>query len=153
MKKIMFVCHGNICRSTMAEFVMKDLLRKEGLDKHWQVQSSATSTEEIGNDTHPGTRRALHAHGIPFERRHAVQMRKQDYAQFDRWIGMDGRNIQNMLRILGGDPDHKVMRLLDLTDHPRDIADPWYTGEFEQTYSDVLEGCEALLAQIREGLI
>lgn len=148
MQKIMFVCHGNICRSPMAEFVFRDMINKRGLADKISVASSATSTEEIGNDTHRGTKAILTKYGIPFTRREAVQLTRADYNKYDMFIGMDSYNIRNMLRIFGTDPDGKVIKLLDLTDRGGDVADPWYTGNFEVTYSDVVEGCEALLNRL-----
>ena len=145
MIKIMFVCHGNICRSPMAEFVLRDMLKKRGLDGKISVSSSATSTEEIGNDIHRGTRRILDKYSIPHTRRMAVQLTRLDYGKYDFFVGMDNANIRNMHRIFGSDPDGKIIRLLDLTDAKRDVADPWYTGNFEATYSDVTEGCKALI--------
>ncbi|MBP3402208.1 MAG: low molecular weight phosphotyrosine protein phosphatase [Clostridia bacterium] len=148
MIKIMFVCHGNICRSPMAEFVLKDMLKKRGLDSKIQVTSSATSTEEIGNDIHRGTRQILDKYSIPYTRREAVQLARADYAKYDYFIGMDAANVRNMHRIFGSDPEGKIMKLLDLTEAHRDVADPWYTGNFEVTYRDVTDGCEALLEHI-----
>ena len=148
MQKIMFVCHGNICRSPMAEFVLRDMINKRGLSDKISVSSCATSTEEIGNDTHRGTRAILTKYSIPFARREAVQLTRADYKNYDLFIGMDSYNIRNMLRIFGSDPDGKVVKLLDLTDRGGDVADPWYTGNFEVTYSDVVEGCEALLNRL-----
>ena len=145
MIKIMFVCHGNICRSPMAEFVFRHMINKRGLADKISVASSATSTEEIGNDTHRGTKAILTKYGIPFTRREAVQLTRADYNKYDMFIGMDSYNIRNMLRIFGADPDGKVIKLLDLTDRGGDVADPWYTGDFEATYRDVTEGCEALI--------
>lgn len=132
----------------MAEFVLRDMINKRGLADKISVASSATSTEEIGNDTHRGTKAILTKHGIPFARREAVQLTRADYNKYDMFIGMDSYNIRNMLRIFGSDPDGKVVKLLDLTDRGGDVADPWYTGNFEITYSDVVEGCEALLNRI-----
>ena len=148
MQKIMFVCHGNICRSPMAEFVLRDMINKRGLSDKISVSSCATSTEEIGNDTHRGTRAILTKYSVPFARREAVQLTRADYKNYDLFIGMDSYNIRNMLRIFGSDPDGKVLKLLDLTDRGGDVADPWYTGNFEVTYSDVVEGCEALLNRL-----
>ena len=148
MIKIMFVCHGNICRSPMAEFVLKDMLKKRGLDSKISVASSATSTEEIGNDIHRGTRQILDKYSIPHTRREAVQLSRADYAKYDYFIGMDTANVRNMYRIFGSDPEGKIIKLLDLTNAHRDVADPWYTGNFEATYRDVTEGCEALLKRI-----
>ena len=149
MKKIMFVCHGNICRSPMAEFVMKNIINRAGLTEYISVCSSATSTEEIGNDIHYGTRRILDKYSIPYTCREATELRRSDYVKHDLFVGMDSANIRNMLRIFGSDPDKKVVKLLDLTDSKRDVADPWYTGNFEQTYRDVVDGCEALLELIK----
>lgn len=145
MIRIMFVCHGNICRSPMAEYVFLDMIKKRGLSNKITVSSSATSTEEIGNDIHYGTRRILDKYTIPYRRREAVQLLRSDYGRYDLFIGMDSANVRNMLRIFGSDPDGKVVKLLDLTDRGGDVADPWYTGDFEATYRDVTEGCEAIL--------
>ena len=151
--KIMFVCHGNICRSPMAELVMRDLLKKKGLFDRVQVASSATSTEEIwngiGNPIYPPARRELARHGIPIdENKRAVQLRRDDYGKYDLFIGMDSANIRNMHRILGGDPEGKICKLLSFTGSERDVADPWYTGDFDSTFCDVWEGCNALLSSL-----
>ena len=144
--KILFICHGNICRSTMAEFVMKYLVRQAGLSDRFVIDSAATSREEIGNPVHPGTRRKLAAEEIPVGTHYAVQMTKADYDAYDYLIGMDSWNIKNILRITGDDPAHKIYRLLDFTKRKgEDIADPWYTGNFDETYTDVDEGCRGLL--------
>ena len=148
MIRIMFVCHGNICRSPMAEFVLKDMLRKRGLDNKISVASSATSTEEIGNDIHRGTRSILEKYSIPYSRREATQLVRSDYGEYDYFIGMDSANLRNMHRIFGSDPEHKITKLLDLTARAGDVADPWYTGNFEATYRDVTKGCEALIEKI-----
>ena len=148
MIKVLFVCHGNICRSPMAEFVLKDMVEKSNQTANFRIASAATSTEEIGNPVHHGTRNILRRHGISTAGKYARQMTKQDYKEYDYLIGMDQWNIRNMLHITGGDPDKKICRLLDFTDHPRDIADPWYTGDFDTTYADVIEGCRALLSKI-----
>lgn len=148
MIKILFVCHGNICRSPMAEYVMKDLVRKSGYEDDFYIASAATSTEEIGNHIHHGTRNKLREVGIPTDNRVAVQMIRADYSKYDYIIGMDEWNRKNILRILGGDQEGKVSLLLDFTSHPHPIADPWYTGNFDETYEDVKEGCEALLHEI-----
>ena len=150
MTKILFVCHGNICRSTMAQYVMQDLVNREGIGDDFYIDSAATSTEEIGNPVHRGTRAKLKEVGIPCGDHRAVQLQRSDYDKYDYIIGMDSRNLRNMIRILGKDPEGKVSLLLDYTDHPRDIADPWYTGNFDATYDDVKEGCEGLLAHIQE---
>ncbi len=148
MIKILFVCHGNICRSTMAEFVFRDMISRAGQSKEFYIESAATSREEIGNDTHPGTKAKLRENGIPFERRSARQIVKQDYKEFDYIIGMDDANVRNIMRICGGDPEHKIAKLLDYAGMDRSIADPWYTGNFDETYDDVVQGCEALLEEL-----
>ena len=148
MVRILFVCHGNICRSPMAEFVMKDLVRKAGRAEEFSIASAATSTEEIGNPVYPPARRMLAAHGIDCTGKTARQLRKADYAQYDYLIGMDQANFRNMQRMCGGDPDGKIYLLLDFTDRPGQVADPWYTGDFQATWEDVLEGCEGLLCYI-----
>lgn len=150
MIKILFVCHGNICRSTMAEFVFKDMLEKEGLADYFHVESAATSTEELGNPVHYGTARILDRLDIDYSRKRARQMTPKDYREYDLLIGMDHWNIRNMNRIAGGDPEGKISMLLDYTDRPGEVADPWYTGNFEVTYRDVKEGCEGILRTLRE---
>ena len=151
MKKtrILFVCHGNICRSPMAEFVMKDLVEKHGLAEAFYIESAATSTEEIGNSVYPPARRKLAEHGISCEGKRARQMTSNDYGRFDQLIGMDERNVRNMERNSGGDMQRKIHKLLDYTSRPGDVADPWYTDDFEATWRDVLEGCEGILASLR----
>ena len=148
MKRILFVCHGNICRSPMAEFVMKDLVRKAGREADFYIESAATSTEEIGNEVYPPAKRKLAEHGIGCKGKTARQMTRRDYDRFDLLIGMDSANIRNMYRICGGDPEQKIHELLDFTDRIGDVADPWYTGDFEATWRDVLEGCQCLLEQL-----
>jgi len=149
--EIQFICHGNICRSTMAEMVFKDLVRKEYLSDLFYINSAATSREEIGNGVHYGTRRKLAQVGIFCEDHRAVQMTKRDYETYDYLIGMDSNNMRNMQRIIGGDPKNKMYKLLDFTERKgQNIADPWYTGNFDATYNDVKEGCEGLLKHIRE---
>lgn len=150
MTKILFICHGNICRSPMAEFVMKDLVKKSDLSDDFIIASAATSTEEIDNLVHPGTRKKLAEVGISTTGKTATQLKKSDYNHYDYLIGMDERNRRNINKIIGSDPLKKVSCLLDFTKHPRDIADPWYTGNFDQTYTDILEGCQALLKEIQE---
>ena len=149
MTEILFVCHGNICRSPMAEFVMKDLVRKAGLASQFHIESAATSREEIGNPVYPPARRKLAEHGISCEGHAARQLTAQDYEEYDLLIGMEGANLKNMQRICGGDPAGKMHRLLDYTDRPSDVADPWYTGDFEATWRDVSTGCQGLLASIQ----
>ena len=150
MTKILFVCHGNICRSPMAEFVMKDLVARAGLSSLFHIESAATSTEEIGNSVYPPARRKLAEHKIACTGKTARQLRRSDYTQWDYLVGMDEANRRNITRMCGGDPDGKITLLLDHTPRPREVADPWYTGDFECTWQDVLEGCTALLAEIRE---
>ena len=145
MKKLLFVCHGNICRSPMAESVMTCLVKEAGLEKEFYIASAATSREEIGNGVHHGTVKKLREVGMPLVPHRAVQMTKADYKKYDLIVGMDQWNLRNMHRILGGDPEGKVCLLLDFTDRKGDIADPWYTGNFDETYRDVLEGCQGLL--------
>ena len=152
MTNILFVCHGNICRSPMAEFVMKDLVKKAGMEDVFSIASAATSTEEIGNPVYPPARRKLSEHGISCAGKTARQLRRVDYEHYDYLVGMDSANFRNMQRICGGDPEGKISLLLDYTDHPGSVADPWYTGDFEATWQDVLAGCRGLLAKIlREG--
>ena len=149
MTRILFVCHGNICRSPMAEFVFTHMLEQEGLEDCFSVYSMATSSEEIGNPVHHGTRAVLKAHGIKCLDHRAERMRKADYDRYDLILGMDSNNIRNIMRIIGEDRQHKVHLLLDYSEHPRDIADPWYTGDFDTTYADISEGCEALLEHLK----
>ena len=151
MKKhsILFVCHGNICRSPMAEFVMKDLVTNAGLQDLFHIESAATSTEEIGNEVYPPAKRKLAEHGISAKGKTARQMTRSDYQRFDLLIGMDDANIRNMNRICGGDPEGKIRLLLDdFTQRSGEVADPWYTGNFEATWRDVLEGCQGILARL-----
>ncbi len=148
MTKILFICHGNICRSPMAEFVMKNLVKKAGCADRFEIASAATSTEELGNPVYPPARRKLAEHGLGCEGKTARQMTRQDYRDYDLLVAMDRENLWNMRRFTGDDPDHKVSLLLDYTGRPGDVADPWYTGDFEQTWQDVLEGCQGLLARL-----
>ena len=143
MKRILFVCHGNICRSPMAEYVMKYLVEQAGLTNQYMIASAATSTEEIGNPVYPPARRKLAEHGIRCDGHAARQMTRADYSRFDLLIGMDQWNLRNMERICGGDPEGKIRPLL----YNKDVADPWYTGDFEATWQDVIKGCQALLAE------
>lgn len=145
MIKVNFVCHGNICRSTMAEFVFKDMVAKKGLSDKFHIESSATSREEIGNPVHPGTRNKLAEVGISTKGKYARQITKKDYKDFDYILIMDDMNRRNLKRIIGEDTDKKVYKLLHFANSERDIADPWYTGNFDETYDDVLEGCTAFL--------
>ena len=147
MKKILFICHGNICRSPMAEFVMKDLVQKAGLASQFHIESAATSREEIGNSVYPPARRKLAEHGISCNGHAARQLTRQDYADYDFLIGMDSANLRDMHCICGGDPDGKISLLLDHTARPGNVADPWYTEDFEATRRDVLEGCQGLLKE------
>lgn len=149
MIKVMFVCLGNICRSPMAEFVLKDIVKKQGLEKEFYIKSSATSSEEIGNDIYGGTRDKLIQKGISFEKRKATKLKPEDYKKYDYIIGMEDSNIRNIKRILGEDYDNKVYRLLDFSTNPRDIVDPWYTGNFEITYNDIVEGCNGFLNYLK----
>lgn len=141
--KLLFVCHGNICRSPMAEFIMRHLVEEAGVADRFDIASAATSTEELGNPVYPPARRKLAEHGIGCAGKTARQMTRADYGRYDLLIGMDSRNLYNMERIAGGDPEGKIRPLL-----PRDVADPWYTGDFEATWRDCLEGCRALLADL-----
>ena len=150
MIRILFICHGNICRSPMAEFILKDMTAKRGISDNFYIASAATSTEEIGNPVHPGTRNKLARYGISTAGKHAMQMQRSDYQKYDYIVGMDRWNYKNMLRIVGEDSQHKISLLLDYTDHPRDVADPWYTGDFDKTYEDIVSGCEGLLNHILE---
>ena len=152
MIKILFVCLGNICRSPMAEFVMKDLVKKEGLEDYFLIESAATSAYESGNPVHYGTREILKRMNISCAGKTSRQMRYEDYKRYDYLIGMEQRNLVNMKRITKGDPDNKMFRLLDYSDCPRDIADPWYTDNFEITYEDILEGCSLLMNKLKEKL-
>lgn len=149
MIKVLFVCHGNICRSPMAEFVLKDMVKKQKIADRFYIASAATSTEEIwngrGNPVYPPARKELARHGISCEGKYAIQLRREDYEKYDYLIGMDHANIRNMLRILGGDPENKVRLLLEYAGLEREVADPWYTGDFEKTYRDVVLGCKHFL--------
>ena len=151
MIKVLFLCHGNICRSTMAEMVLKHLVRERNIADCFYIDSAATSREEIGNGVHYGTRRKLAEVGIPCEDHRARQVTKKDYEKFDYLIVMDLNNVRNLNRIIGSDPDGKVYKLLDFTERTgASIADPWYTGNFDETYRDVLEGCEGFLKKVSE---
>ena len=145
MTRVLFVCHGNICRSPMAECVMKDMVEKAGLAREIRVASAATTTEEIGNPVYPPARRKLAEHGISCEGKTARQMCWPDYERYDLIIGMDQENLYDMRRICQGDPEGKIHLLMDFTDRPGDVADPWYTRDFEATWRDVEDGCRGLL--------
>lgn len=145
MINVLFVCLGNICRSPMAEFVFRDMVSKRGLADQFHIASAATSSEESGNPVHYGTTNKLKEYGISTRGKYAVQLKQKDYRRYDYILGMEYRNIRGINRIIGSDPERKVSRLLDFTGHPRDIADPWYTGNFDKTYDDIVEGCEGFL--------
>ena len=145
MIKVLFICHGNICRSPMAEFVMIKLARDAGRDREFFIESAATSTEELGNPVYPPARRKLAEHGIGCAGKTARQLRRSDYDEYDLLIGMDAENLRNMHRLFGGDSAGKISLLMDWTPCPRPVADPWYTDDFETTWQDVNEGCAALL--------
>lgn len=150
MIKILFICHGNICRSPMAQFVLEDMVKKAGMRDQFMIDSCATSREEIGNGVHYGTKDKLRKEGVRMHDHRARQLTKKDYEEYDYLIGMEETNIRNMKHLLGGDPEHKMMRLLDFSDHPRDIVDPWYTDNFDITYTDIVEGCEAFLKTLKK---
>ena len=145
MHKILFICHGNICRSPMAEFVMKDLVDRRGVAQRFHIESAATSNEEIGSPVHPGTRRRLSREGISCEGKRARRVMRDDYDDFDVIVGMDGANVRNLNRLFADDPESKVHLLMEFAGESRSIADPWYTGDFDATYDDVLKGCVGLL--------
>lgn len=154
MIKIMFVCHGNICRSPMAEFIFKDIIDKKGIKNNFLVQSSATSTEEIwkgvGNPVYPPAKAELASHGISCGNKRAVQLRKSDYDKYDMFIAMDSNNIRNIHRIFGYDPEHKVTKLMDYTNKKGDVTDPWYSRDFKRAYNDIELGCKGLLKHLTE---
>ena len=145
MIKILFICHGNICRSPMAEFIMKDLVDKAGWAEQFSSASAATSREEIGNEVYFPAREKLREHGISCQGKTARQMTRQDYRDYDLLVGMDRRNLENMRRISEGDPEGKIHLLMEFAGKNREVADPWYTGDFDATWRDVLEGCQGLL--------
>lgn len=152
MKRILFVCHGNICRSPMAEFVMKELVKKAGLENEFQIESAATSTEEIGNLVYHPARCKLAEHGISCEDKRARQLQNDDYEEYDLLIGMDNANLRDMYRICGGDFADKMHLLMDYTNRTGEVADPWYTGDFDATWLDIQEGCQGLLKLLMEEL-
>lgn len=152
MIKIMFVCHGNICRSPMAEFILKNMVSQKGLQENFAICSSATSTEEIwngvGNPVYPPARAVLESHGIDTTGKRAVQLNKSDYEKYDLFIGMDSANIRNMRRIFGGDSKGKIHKLMEYTHSTADVSDPWYTRDFDRCYNDIYKGCKALLKSL-----
>ena len=154
MKKIMFVCHGNICRSPMAEFIFKDMIKQKGIEGEFVVSSSATSTEEIwngiGNPVYPPAREELAKHGLSCDGKRAVQLQRSDYDKYDLFVCMDGNNVRNAGRILGNDPERKVHKLMDYTERGGDVADPWYSDRFDIAFGDIYEGCLALLAELED---
>ena len=150
MTKILFVCLGNICRSPMAEFVMREKVRRAGLNGRIEIASAGTSDEELGNPVHPGTRSKLRQMGVPMTARTARPMDRSDYAEYALLIGMEASNVRSMRHICGGDPEGKLRLLMDFTDRPADVADPWYTNDFEATWRDVEEGCRGLLESIAD---
>ena len=155
MYRIMFVCHGNICRSPMAEFIFKRLIEERGVAREYFVSSSATSREEIwgniGNPVYPPAREELAKHGIGCNGKRAVQLTHDDYEKYDLFVGMDSRNIANMTRMLGGDPEGKIRKLMDIAGRGGDVSDPWYSDRFDVAYSDIYEGCLALLDRLEKG--
>ncbi len=150
MIRIMFVCHGNICRSPMAELVLKNMLKEQGMEHMASVCSRATSTEELGNPVYPPARAELAKHGISSAGKFSARLAREDYDNYDLFIGMDAANIRNMHIMLGGDPEWKIVKFMTLVGEDRDVADPWYTGSFDVTYRDVVAGCEKLVEYIKE---
>ena len=152
MIRIMFVCHGNICRSPMAEFIFKDMVQKQGISERFVVSSSATSTEEIwngiGNPVYPPAKAELERHGLSCKGKRAVQLQKSDYDKYDYFVGMDSANIRNMIRIFGEDKDNKISKLMDYTERGGDVADPWYSRRFDVAYRDIYDGCAGLLKML-----
>ena len=153
MIKVLFVCLGNICRSPMAKFIFKDMIYKKGLSNEFVIKSAATSYEEIGNDMHYGAKDKLNQKNIPFSKRKATRITPEDYKYYDFIIGMEESNIKNIKRIVGVNVDNKISKLLDYSDNPRDIADPWYTGNFEKTYNDIVEGCNGFIKYLEKSNI
>ena len=151
MTKIMFICHGNICRSPMAEFVMKDLVKKAGLEDEFVIASSAVSAEELGNHVYPPAKKVLEEHGISVGNKHAELLTRRDYDLYDLLIAMDTSNLRNIDRIIRSDPEDKVHLLMSYAGKSASVADPWYTGDFETAYNDIREGCEGLLRSLTQG--
>ena len=145
MIKVMFVCHGNICRSPMAEYIFKNMVKEKGMLDNFYIASCATSTEEIGNSVYPPARRKLTEHNISCDGKRSVQLRKEDYNKFDYLVAMDQKNMRNIFKIIKEDTEKKVYKLLDFTSTPKDIADPWYSGDFDTTYDEICKGCKGLL--------
>lgn len=150
MIRVLFVCHGNICRSPMAEFIMKDIVKKAGLDEKIEISSVAATQDEIGNDMYPPAKRKLEEIGIPYTRRAARLFTSADYEKYDVIIGMDEENREDLLHLTQGDPKKKLKQLMDFTDTPKEVADPWYTGNFNETYEDILRGTTGLLQALRK---
>lgn len=150
MIKVLFICHGNICRSPMAEYLFRNMVEKEGLSDRFYIASAATSREEIGNGVYPPAKRKLASVGISCSMHHARQVTKADYDLYDYFLVAERYNIPNLMRQIKDDPAHKVYRLLDFSEHPRDIADPWYTGDFDTTYCDIMEGLTAFLEHLKK---
>ena len=148
MTKILFVCHGNICRSPMAHHIFTHLVKEAGREKEFYIDSAATHTDALGCDTYPPAKRKLHQEGILLVDHVATLLERRDYEKYDYIFGMDSANIRNMLRLFGGDPQGKIHRLLDFTGQNRDVADPWYTGNFDETYEDVITACKILLEKL-----
>lgn len=149
MIKVLFVCLGNICRSPMAEFLLKDMVKKKNIENEFIIESAGTSNEEEGNPVHFGTRRKLSEIGISTDGKYARKLQKEDYEKYDYILAMEEKNVKDLIRILGEDKDNKVHRLLDYSENPRDIADPWYTGNFDETYNDIMEGLESFLEYLK----
>lgn len=145
---ILFICHGNICRSPMAEMIMKDMVRQRGLDGKYDISSMAATTEEVGHDIYPPAKRTLQAHHIPYTKRKAALMTRKDYEEADYVIAMDEENLDDLSRLTQGDPEKKISRLLDWAGEKRDVADPWFTGDYEKTYEDIVKGCRAVLEKL-----
>ncbi len=150
MIRVLFVCHGNICRSPMAEFIMKDIVKKAGLDEKIEISSVAATQDEIGNNMYPPAKRKLEEMGIPYTRRAARLFTSADYEKYDVIIGMDEENREDLLHLTQGDPKKKLKQLMDFTDTPKEVADPWYTGNFNETYEDILRGTTGLLQALRK---